>query len=218
VRTGETAALPPVVGAAALQERLVAGEDVRLLDVRTPAEFETAHIAGAYNVPLDTLGEHREDIRRRVDRPVVLVCRSGSRAKQAESVLRASGMENLHLLEGGMAAWEAAGLPLVRGVQKWSLERQVRLAAGSLVVLGVVMGWLVWSPLVVLAGLVGAGLTFSAVTNTCGLAWVLGKLPYNRSASCDVRAMVGALTRGPAGSGFVAGGRPGAAPLGECCG
>jgi rhodanese-related sulfurtransferase len=92
-----------------LQRWLREGADVRLLDVRSPAEFESVHIPGAYNVPLDTLGEHAEDIQRHVEELVVLVCRSGMRASQAEQRLAAAGMGNVRVLEGGMMAWERAG-------------------------------------------------------------------------------------------------------------
>src|SRR5690606_7419467 len=108
----------------------------RLLDVRTPGEFETEHIEGAYNVPLDTLGEHGPEIRANVAEPVVLVCRSGQRARRAEEALKAAGMENLFVLDGGMSAWGNAGMPVRRGEPRMSLERQVRIAAGAMVATG----------------------------------------------------------------------------------
>ncbi|HEX5972537.1 MAG TPA: rhodanese-like domain-containing protein, partial [Gemmatimonadaceae bacterium] len=120
----------PVLGHAELTRLRTERPEVRLLDVRTPGEFEAEHIAGAYNVPLDTLDEHGAEIRARVADPVVLVCRSGQRARKAEEALRAAGMTNLYLLDGGMASWVAAGLPVRRGVPRMSLERQVRIAAG----------------------------------------------------------------------------------------
>ena len=109
---------------------------VRLLDVRTAAEFTSEHIRGAYNVPLETLGEHAREIRASRQSPLVLVCRSGQRARTAEVALKAAGLEHLHVLDGGVTAWVAAGLPLVRGRQTMSLERQVRIAAGSLAATG----------------------------------------------------------------------------------
>jgi len=192
--------LSPVVGARTVLSLLDRGADLRLLDVRTPGEFEASHIPGAYNVPLDTLAEHADDLRRHVNEPVVLICQSGGRAQKADDALRASGMVNLHVLEGGMGAWESAGLPVLRGAKRWGLERQVRLVAGSLVVLGAVGGAVFAAPLTWLAAMVGAGLTFSAATNTCGMAMLLAKLPYNRPASCDVGAMVEALKKEGSGS------------------
>ncbi len=216
---GKQQALPAVVEVERLQRLREEGADIRLLDVRTPAEFESAHIRGAYNVPLDTLGEHREELRSHVEEPVVLVCRSGQRARRAEQALREIGMENLHVLEGGIAAWEAAGQPVERGRQRWSLERQVRLAAGSLVLAGTLGGMLVSAPLVWLAALIGAGLAFSAATDTCGMGMVLSRLPYNRPADCDVGRVVEALKRGEAApGGKVPAGAGEARTATTCCG
>ena len=138
----------------------------------------------------------RGDLGAAAGEPIVLVCRSGVRARQAEQVLSATGLPLLHVLDGGLAAWEAAGLPLTRGRQQWSLERQVRGVAGTLVLIGAIGGLAGFRPLGVLAAGVGGGLLFSAVTDTCGLAMVLTRLPYNRSASCDVGAAIRALGRG----------------------
>jgi rhodanese-related sulfurtransferase len=172
-----------------------AGADHRVIDVRTPAEFESAHIPGSYNIPLDQLGEHREEIARHVDDPVVLVCRSGARAEQAEQRLAAAGMDNVHVLEGGIVAWQSRSDEVVRGAQRWDLERQVRLVAGSLVLLGI-LGSLLVPGLQWLAAAVGAGLVIAALTNTCAMGALLAKLPYNRSTpSCDVDRMVDQLTR-----------------------
>ncbi len=173
--------------------------DITLLDVRSPAEFEGVHIPGAYNVPLDTLGEHAAEIKRHVEHPVVLVCRSGMRASQAEQKLAAAGMGNVKVLEGGMMAWERTGGDVNRGVARWDIERQVRLVAGSLV-LGFVVAS-IWVPaLRYVAGAVGFGLTFAALSNTCAMGALLAKLPYNRGNSCDVNAVVEELTRGAAAS------------------
>jgi rhodanese-related sulfurtransferase len=164
-----------------------------VLDVRTPAEFETAHIPGAYNVPLDTLREHRGELRRHLDDDVVLVCRSGQRATQAENALRDAGLPGLRVLDGGMVAWESAGAPVNRGRQTWELERQVRLVAGSIVAVSVLASILL-PPLKWVAFAIGAGLTFAAVTNTCAMGMMLAKMPWNRTTgSCDVDAIVAAL-------------------------
>ena len=179
-----------------LKERLAADGAPRVLDVRTPAEFETSHIPGAYNVPLDTLREHRDELRRHLDEDVVLVCRSGARAAQAEQSLREAGLPGLHLLDGGMLGWEAAGAPVNRGRQTWELERQVRLVAGSIVALAVLAS-IVVPPLKWLAFAIGAGLTFAALTNTCAMGMMLAKLPWNRrSDACDVDRIVAALAEG----------------------
>jgi rhodanese-related sulfurtransferase len=181
------------VDAATLQQWIADDHDVRVLDVRSPAEFEGVHIPGAYNVPLDTLGEHATDIQRHVEETVVLVCRSGMRASQAEQRLAAAGMGNVRVLEGGMVAWEGSGGTVNRGEARWDLERQVRLVAGSIVLAAIVIS--VWIPAFrYVAGFIGAGLTFAALTNTCAMGMMLAKLPYNRANTCDVNAVVAQLT------------------------
>jgi len=181
------------VDAASLEQLVREDPDVRILDVRTPAEFESAHIPGAYNVPLDTLGEHAAELARHVSEPVMLVCRSGARASQACDKLAATGMANLHILDGGMRSWDDGRRPVRRGRQRWDLERQVRLVAGGLVLAGIV-GSVFVPGLKYLSGLVGGGLAFAALTNTCAMGMVLSKLPYNRAASCDVEGVVRQLT------------------------
>ncbi|MEZ4521408.1 MAG: rhodanese-like domain-containing protein [Thermomicrobiales bacterium] len=188
-----TKLLPPVIDAATADGIITERPDIRLIDVRTPAEFESVHIPGSYNVPLDTLSEHRRDIGDALSGPAILVCRSGARARQAELVLRNSGMTHLHVLDGGIMAWESQGKPVTRGTQKWGLERQVRGLAGGLVFAGAV-GGLVLHPLVGLLAIgVGSGLMYSAVTDSCMMATLLSKLPYNRDASCDITEIIGRL-------------------------
>lgn len=176
-----------------LRERLSDDEAPRLLDVRTPAEFETSHIPGSYNVPLDTLREHREELRRHLDEDVVLVCRSGNRAVQAEKALAEVGLPGLRVLDGGMAGWEASGAPVRRGRQTWQLERQVRLVAGAIVATSVI-GSALFPPLKWVAAGIGSGLVFAAVSDTCAMGMLLAKMPWNRrAASCDVDDVVKAL-------------------------
>jgi rhodanese-related sulfurtransferase len=184
---------PRRLDAQTLQERLTTDDAPRILDVRTPAEFETAHIPGSYNVPLDTLREHRDELRRHLDEDVVLVCRSGNRAAQAEQALAEAGLPGLRVLDGGMVSWEGSGAPVTRGKQTWELERQVRLVAGSIVLLAVLASVAVpgakW-----VAAFVGAGLTFAALTNTCAMGMMLAKLPWNRPKdSCDMAGTIRSL-------------------------
>lgn len=192
--------LPPVLDAATASEVVVERPEIRFIDVRTPAEFESVHIPGSYNVPLDTLSEHRRDIGDALSGPAILVCRSGARARQAETVLRQSGMSHLHVLDGGIMAWVARGKGVQRGAQKWGLERQVRGLAGTLVFLGA-LGGVLLNPLIgILAVLIGGGLMFSALTDTCTMGMLLSRLPYNRDTSCDISEIIGRLqTEQPAG-------------------
>ncbi len=152
-----------------------------VIDVRTAGEFESVRLPGARNVPLDRLDEEVAEVRELVDEghEVVLVCRAGSRAHQAQEKLVAAGLPELPILEGGLLAWEDAEGPVVRDVIRWDLERQVRLAVGLIVVTSIALS-LVFPPARFVAGFVGLGLIFAAVTNTCMLGMVLSKLPYNR--------------------------------------
>src|SRR6056297_2374123 len=110
---------------------------LRLLDVRTGAEFDSVHIPGSYNVPLDTLAEHSDDLAQ-LDHPVVLICRSGARADQAHAKLSGAGKDRLHLLDGGLDAWVSAGGEVLRSSSEtWALDRQVRLVAGGIALTGI---------------------------------------------------------------------------------
>ena len=188
--------LPAVLRAAELVELLRARPEARVLDVRTPGEYESAHIRGAYNVPLDTLGEHGAEIRAHVTGPVVLVCQSGQRARRAEEALQGAAMANLHVLDDGMNGWLAAGLPVIRGAKRLSLERQVRIVAGALAATGAVLALTVNPLFALVPAFIGSGLLFAGISDWCGMAMLLARLPYNRSAACDVGAMVRALGEG----------------------
>ncbi len=156
-------------------------DDVTVIDVRTPGEFDSIHVPHARNVPLDQLRARVDEVRSLVDegREVVLSCRTENRARQAQGVLAAAGVPSLPILEGGIVAWEAAGAPVVQGRLRWDLERQVRFTAGLLVLVSILVS-LVFPPARFVAGFVGAGLVVAAVTNTCAMALLLAKLPYNR--------------------------------------
>ncbi|MDX2560740.1 rhodanese-like domain-containing protein [Streptomyces sp. TX20-6-3] len=189
-------AAPPSLTPVALHRLVQEGRAPRLLDVRTPAEFHTVHIPGSYNVPLDTLREHRAELLSHLDEGVVLVCRSGARAARAEQALAGAGLPNLRVLDGGMNAWEAAGAPVNRGPERWDMERQVRLVAGSVVLTTGLVGVLV--PGVHLIGTaIGAGLTFAALSNSCMMGVLLSKLPYNRGPRPDIRSVIAELRSTP---------------------
>ncbi len=173
------APIPATIDSADLRRLMDSSSPPRVLDVRTPGEFETIHMPGAYNVPLDLLREHRDEILSHMDDDMVLVCRSGQRAAQAEETLRQVGLTNVHILDGGITAWETKGFAVNRGAQRWDLERQVRLGAGLIVALSILVSIVVpgvkW-----VAFAIGAGLAFAALTNTCAMGMLLARLPYNR--------------------------------------
>jgi rhodanese-related sulfurtransferase len=166
---------------------------VTVLDVRSPAEFETRHIAGSYNLPLQLIGEHATALAARLDRRVVLVCQSGVRADQAHQRLIGTGMDNLHVLTTGVPGFAAAGGPVVEGRPRWSMERQVRLVAGSLVLAGVLASRIMHPRAVLLAGGIGAGLTASALTDSCTMGRLLAALPYNRATGTDAQQLLDRL-------------------------
>lgn len=183
---------PAVLNAAELRGLLAAPDAPRVIDVRTPGEFESVHIAGAYNVPLDLLREHRDEIRAHLNEHVVLVCQSGQRAAQAEDALRAAGLANVHILDGGMSAWEATGFTVTRGANRWDLQRQVRFVAGTIVALSILAS-IVVPGLKWIAFVMGAGLSITSITNTCLMGMMLAKLPYNRGPACDAQSVVAQL-------------------------
>lgn len=183
-----------VLSAPTAHQLAVANPLVRFIDVRTPGEHESLHIEGAYNVPLDRLAEHAEELCSNLADPVILVCQTGVRASKANQTLSDAGMTSLHLLEGGVNAWVALGLPIVKGTKRMSLERQVRILAGSLVGIGALLSLLVHPLWALIPFFIGSGLAFAGITDTCGMGMVLAKLPYNSPASCDVDLIVRQLT------------------------
>ena len=169
------------------------GQPFDLVDVRTPVEYRGVHAVMARNVPLDSFDPHVVMGSRngKTDQPLYVICRSGTRGQKAcEKVLRA-GYDNIINVEGGTEAWEQAGFPVVRGKKAISLERQVRIAAGFLVLLGAVLGFFLHPYFIGLSAFVGAGLIFAGITDTCGMAMMLAKMPWNQvkegGASCCSR-------------------------------
>jgi rhodanese-related sulfurtransferase len=157
--------------------------DLAMIDVRTPVEFSEVHATRAKNLPLDTLRPKAlfESGELRKDRPVYLICRTGGRAVKAAEKFAAQGFDQGVVVEGGTEAWSAAGLPVERSAAKTiSLERQVRIAAGSLVLIGVLLACFVNPGFLVLSGFVGAGLVFAGITDWCGMGLLLAKFPWNR--------------------------------------
>jgi rhodanese-related sulfurtransferase len=153
-----------------------------LIDVRTPGEYGSGHIPGAFNIPLDRLAEALPALRTSTaSGELVVICASGTRSRVASERLAAEGITAASL-DGGTTAWADGGHPLDRPAGSrnvWPMERQVRLTAGSLVLLGLLLD-LVIPGARILSLLIGGGLVFSALSNTCGMAAVLSKLPYNR--------------------------------------
>lgn len=159
-----------------------AGEPMVFIDVRTPAEYAALHAEGSVSVPLDQLSLAALPNGDR--QPVYVICQSGARAARACERLKAYGLTNVFNVAGGTSAWERCGLPLMVGESRTiSLERQVRIATGSLVLVGEVLGWHVHAAFHALSAFIGAGLVFAGITDWCGMGLLLGRMPWNRAAS-----------------------------------
>ena len=171
---------------AELAEIYRTGAPIDLLDVRSPAEFQEIHCSFARNLPLSELDPKQfwQTRGERSGEALYVICRSGGRGQQACEKFRAAGFSNVFNVEGGTSAWAESGFPVIRGAKSISLERQVRIAAGSLVLLGVILGYVVSPSFIFLSAFVGAGLVFAGITDTCGMGLLLARAPWNRVGSC----------------------------------
>ena len=154
-------------------------EHVPLIDVRTPAEYGSVHAKGAVNHPMESLNVDRLPFGKEDE--IQVICQSGGRSMKVCQKLEAAGYSNVVNVEGGTSAWQASELPVVEGKKMMSLERQVRIAAGSLIVIGAAIGQFVHPGGVGLSAFVGAGLIFAGVTDTCGMGMLIAKMPWNRA-------------------------------------
>lgn len=170
------------ISPAQLQQVLNSPGPVSLLDVRTPVEFAEVHVPQAQSIPLDQFDPKTLLASGSLtqDQPVYLLCRTGGRAGKAADKLAKDGFDNAVVVEGGTLAWIDAGLPVSRGTDKViSLERQVRIAAGFLVLVGVLLAIFIHPYFIGVSAFVGAGLIFAGVTDFCGMGLLLAKLPWN---------------------------------------
>ncbi len=162
-----------------LHEKLAGGEINNLIDVREYVEFANGRIKNARNIPLSEIGHLHEELD--VSENVYLICRSGRRSAEAQTMLDAIGFGNVFNVRGGVDAWQAAGFSLEKDEDPpWEIERQVRLAAGALVFFGVLFGLTIHWTFVLISAFVGGGLIFSALTNSCTMGMILMKMPWNR--------------------------------------
>ena len=150
-----------------------------LIDVREFPEYAGGRVPQSKLISLGDIEKRAAEIDR--SQTVYLMCRSGRRSAEAQRKLHALGFADVRNVRGGFDAWKQAGLEIEKDEKAvWSLERQVRFTAGLLVFLSVLLSVFVWSPFVWIGGFVGAGLVFAAVTDTCGMALILAKMPWNR--------------------------------------
>jgi rhodanese-related sulfurtransferase len=168
-----------------LSELCRSGQRPEIVDVRSESEFLVGHIAGAKCIPLQQIDLRHADLG---DGDLVLVCESATRACMARDRIIASN-GRVKVLEGGVRAWRKAGLPLIGSVgTSWSLERQVRLGAGLLILVGVALTLLADKAWILLPTFVGAGLTFAGTTDICMLGRLLTRMPWNRVRRGDVQS------------------------------
>lgn len=178
----------PTISVRELADRDAQG-NVDLIDVRTPLEFQEVRAATARNVPLDRLDPH-EVMKNRNGGPLYLICKSGARGGKAQQKFVEAGYSDVINVEGGTEAWVAAGLPVVRGKKVMSLERQVRIAAGFIVLVGALLGIFVHPYFAGISAFVGAGLMFAGITDTCAMGMLIAKMPWNQvkdQSCCSVQ-------------------------------
>lgn len=147
-------------------------ETSHIVDVRNPDEFSQEHIPGSRNIPLAQIGTYAKQLHHA---SVILTCRSGRRAAEAKAFLEAQGCTDLSLLAGGLQGWKAAGYPSQSFKKGYSLTQQVQMITGSMILVGAFV-----KPLWFLAPLAGIGLLTAGLTNTCLMAAILSKMPWNR--------------------------------------
>ena len=177
--------LPQSIDSARLEQMRIEGKAL-LLDVRTAAEFESAHIPGSVNVPLALIEKHPEDLSAHINEEIIIICRSGARAQRAQKLLAGVGVLDTSVLTGGIEAWKSAQGAIKAGPTRWDLERQVRVVAGSLVLSSIALSAVAPKAKYV-AGAIGGGLSFAALSNTCAMGAALQKLPYNRKGEVSLK-------------------------------
>lgn len=159
---------------------------IELIDVRSPAEFRQLHAPQSRNIPLgelDAAAYLRSRPSQAEDSPprtIYLTCQTGTRGATAAQKFRDAGYTHIVNVEGGMNAWHAAGANVVHGQKTISLERQVRIAAGTLVATGTALGAFLNPWFLVVPTFVGCGLVFAGVTDFCGMGLLLARAPWNR--------------------------------------
>ncbi|NBP90072.1 DUF2892 domain-containing protein [bacterium] len=158
------------------------GQDKIFVDVRSPAEYRSVRVQGAVNLPLNsiTCADVKKLIGEKQNPAIVLLCGKGGRARKAAEILQA-GSFNLLVVEGGTNACVDANIPTEKGgAAMISIERQVRIGAGSLVCLGLVLGHFVNPYFYFLSAFIGAGLVFAGVTDWCGMGLLIARAPWNK--------------------------------------
>jgi glyoxylase-like metal-dependent hydrolase (beta-lactamase superfamily II)/rhodanese-related sulfurtransferase len=151
----------------------------KILDVRSALEFSQVHIEHSLNIPIDMISAKINELSQSKQNYLVL-CHTGNRAAMAADMLIQSGIHTVKVMEGGIIRWQKEKLPVTKGRGGMSLERQVRLIAGSLVLLGIMTSWLLHWAFIFVSVFVGSGLIYAGLTDNCLMGMLLMKLPYNK--------------------------------------
>ncbi len=172
-------AIPGLVSADETAERVRAGGAVSVIDVRTGGEYAAEHVPGSHSIPLDQVVARADEIRA-IPAPRLMICRTDRRARMAVDVLAPLGISGLSVVEGGIESYKARGGELLEGKGVMSLERQVRIGAGLMVLIGAALGTFVHPAFFGLSAFVGAGLVFAGITDTCAMGMLIARMPWNQ--------------------------------------
>lgn len=165
------------------------GPQVKFLDVRTALEFGQVHIKDSLNIPIDLLAKNLKELSAsKAD--YIILCRTGNRSSVAAEILIQNGIHSAKVMEGGITRWQKEGLPVIKGIQVISLERQVRVIAGSLVLSGILMSWFLSPWFIAISIFVSCGLVYAGLTDNCLMGMLLMKLPYNKKPNISVGAFI----------------------------
>jgi glyoxylase-like metal-dependent hydrolase (beta-lactamase superfamily II) len=177
-RTGEATRLA-MISPKDVLELLAKDASYKLIDVRSPLEYNEVHIKGSINIPMDMVASKLDELGK-ANGAYVVLCRTGTRSAMAADMLLQSGVKDVKVLDGGMTRWQKERLPAEKGVGGISIERQVRIAAGTVVLIGLALAILVHPAFIAITALVGCGLVYAGLTDNCMMGMLLMKLPYNQ--------------------------------------
>lgn len=177
-RTGEATRLA-MISPNDAQALIAGGAHYKLLDVRSPLEYNETHIKGSLNVPMDMVSAKLDDLGKAGDAYIVL-CRTGNRSAMAADMLLQSGIKDVKVLDGGMMRWQKERLPVEKGAGGISIERQVRIAAGTVILISMALAFLVHPAFLAIAVFVGCSLIYAGLSDNCMMGMLLMKLPYNQ--------------------------------------
>ena len=162
------------------QEIIAKNPKIKLLDIRSVLEFNQVHIKDSINIAIDTLSFRIKELSK-PGQGYIIFCRTGNRSLIAADMLLQAGIHNIKIMEGGITRWQKDKMPVIRGKVCVSLERQIRIIAGSLFLFGIIMSWFVHQAFIGISIFISCGLIYSGITDNCLMGMLLMKLPYNKN-------------------------------------